>query len=85
MRVQKWGNSLAVKLPHSFAQAFEIKEGDDISLCVAGERCSDVIKPKHAKELLMQLRMFRGRLPESFRFDRVEANLRCAKLAENQK
>ncbi|WP_029146808.1 AbrB/MazE/SpoVT family DNA-binding domain-containing protein [Methylophilus sp. 5] len=85
MRVQKWGNSLAVKLPHNFVQAFEIKEGDDISLCVAGERSSDDIKQEHAKELLMRLRVFRGRLPESFRFDRVEANLHCAKLADNQK
>lgn len=85
MRVQKWGNSLAVKLTHSFVQAFEIKEGDDISLYVAGENSSVVIKQEYAKELLMRLRVFRGRLPESFRFDRVEASLRCAKLSDNQK
>ncbi|WP_292821010.1 AbrB/MazE/SpoVT family DNA-binding domain-containing protein [Methylophilus sp.] len=68
MRVQKRGNSLAVKLPHSFVQAFEIKEGDNISLYVAGERCSDVIKPKHAKEMLMQLRVFRGAIARELSF-----------------
>jgi antitoxin component of MazEF toxin-antitoxin module len=32
MRVAKWGNSLAVRLPASVVDALELKEGDDSKL-----------------------------------------------------
>jgi antitoxin MazE len=38
MRVAKWGNSLAVRLPASVIDALELKEGDEIEIHVAGER-----------------------------------------------
>jgi antitoxin MazE len=76
MQVAKWGNSLAVRLPASVVQALDLKEGEEIDLHVAGERSFEISKRANAKELLTRLRAFRGRLPESFRFDRLEANLR---------
>ena len=30
MRVSKWGNSLAIRLPGSVVQALELKEGDEV-------------------------------------------------------
>lgn len=72
MLVERWGNSLAVRLSDNFVRAFDIKEGDDIGLYVEGQPSSVVIKQKHAKELLMRLRVFRGRLPGSLRLDRLE-------------
>ena len=76
MQVAKWGNSLAVRLPSSVVQALDLKEGEEIDLHVAGERSLEVTKHPNAKELLTRLRKFRGRLPASFRFDRLEANAR---------
>jgi antitoxin MazE len=76
MQVAKWGNSLAVRLPASVVQALDLKEGDEIDLHVAGERSFEVAKQPNAKELLMRLRGLRGRLPEGFRFDRLEAESR---------
>ena len=76
MQVAKWGNSLAVRLPSSVVQALDLKEGEEIDLHVAGERSLEVTKQPNAKELLTRLRKFRGRLPASFRFDRLEANTR---------
>ena len=38
MRVSKWGNSLAVRLPASVAEALALKEGDDIDIVIAGAR-----------------------------------------------
>jgi antitoxin MazE len=76
MQVAKWGNSLAVRLPASVVQALDLKEGEEIDLHVAGERSLEVAKQPNAKELLLRLRALRGRLPESFKFDRLEANTR---------
>lgn len=32
MRIAKWGNSLAVRLPGSVGEALNLKEGDDIKI-----------------------------------------------------
>lgn len=76
MRVAKWGNSLAVRLPTAVVEALTLKEGDDIEIHVAGARSFAVTKRSQARELLAQLRKFRGRLPADFRFDRLEAHER---------
>ena len=76
MRVAKWGNSLAVRLPAKVVEALELQEGDDIEIRVAGAREFDVSRKPGRDELLARLRAFRGRLPPDFRFDREEANAR---------
>ena len=76
MLVSKWGNSLAVRLPSSVVEAMDLKEGDDIAIEVAGPHTFAVARKPGARELLSRLRKFRGRLPEDFRFDRLEANER---------
>lgn len=76
MQVAKWGNSLAVRLPAVVVEALQLKEGDDIEIQVAGERVFDIKKAASSRELLSQLRKFRGRLPADFKFDRLEAHER---------
>ncbi|TMH88757.1 MAG: AbrB/MazE/SpoVT family DNA-binding domain-containing protein [Betaproteobacteria bacterium] len=76
MQVAKWGNSLAVRLPTAVVKALRLKEGDEIEIQVAGARAFEIKKRPSARELLAQLRKFRGRLPEDFKFDRLEANER---------
>jgi antitoxin MazE len=76
MQVAKWGNSLAVRLPAVVVKALRLKEGDEIEIQVAGARAFEINKRPSARELLAQLRKFRGRLPEDFKFDRLEANER---------
>jgi len=76
MRVAKWGNSLAVRLPASVVDALELNEGDEIEIGVAGEREFGVSRKPGRDALLKRLRAFRGRLPADFKFDRDEANAR---------
>jgi antitoxin MazE len=38
MRVAKWGNSLAVRLPESVVKALKLKTGDEIEIVAAGTR-----------------------------------------------
>jgi antitoxin MazE len=76
MRVSKWGNSLAVRLPAAVVEALGLRESDDVILHAARKRTLDIEKSPSAKELLARLRRFRGRLPKDFKFDRPEANER---------
>ena len=76
MLVAKWGNSLAIRLPAAVVEALRLKEGDQIEIEVAGMRRFEIKKRPEARELLAQLRKFRGRLPADFKFDRLAANER---------
>jgi antitoxin MazE len=76
MQVAKWGNSLAVRLPAAVVDALGLKEGDQIEIQVASKQLFAVAKAPEVRDLLTRLRKFRGRLPATFKFDRLEANER---------
>lgn len=76
MRVSKWGNSLAIRLPAAVVDLLELKEGDEIEITLADARRFNVSRKASRAELLKRLREFCGRLPEDFKFDRDEANAR---------
>lgn len=76
MRVAKWGNSLAVRIPSSVADALELREGDEIELHAVDRRELDVARRPTRIELIRHLRTYRGLLPADFTFDREEANAR---------
>jgi antitoxin MazE len=76
MQVSKWGNSLAIRLPASVVEVLRLEEGDSIEIIVADARTFAIKKAKQPRELLADLRKFRGRLPADFHFDRVDANTR---------
>ena len=76
MRVARWGNSLAIRLPASIVELLELKEGDEIDIRVAGNREFNAARQASRAELIERLRKFEGRLPPDFKFDREEANAR---------
>jgi antitoxin MazE len=76
MRVSKWGNSLAVRLPSAVVEALDLKEGDQIEIRIAGERAFEVSRDPSKSRALARLRKLRRPLPAGFLFDREEANAR---------
>ena len=76
MRVAKWGNSLAVRLPQSVVDILGLHEGDSVDIHVLGSRTLEIEKSAARSELLLRLRKYRGRLPPDFKFDRLDANAR---------
>lgn len=78
MRIAKWGNSLAVRLPAKLVQELGLKEGDELSLSVKGEKAVEIEAKKRpsAEELLARVKEIRDKFPASFKFDREEANAR---------
>jgi len=76
MRVSKWGNSLAVRLPDAIVKTLKLKSGDEIEIVVRGARSFEVERDTKRERALARLRALRRPLPKGFRFDRDEANVR---------
>ena len=76
MRVAKWGNSLAIRIPAEVAEALELKEGDEVEVRVAGSRSFDVDRDRRRERAMERIRAARWKLPPDWKFDRDEANAR---------
>jgi antitoxin MazE len=74
MRVSKWGNSLAIRIPDAVVKALKLKQGDQIEIIVSGSRQFQVSRDRTRERALERLRALRKPLPKGFRFDRQEAN-----------
>jgi len=67
-KVQKWGNSLAVRLPREMAEKFELGEGSPV--VIRPERRGIVIKP--AKKQKLSLRELVARITPENRHKEVD-------------
>ena len=79
MKVAKWGNSLAVRLPGAVVQALGLAEGDEVHIEQAQNGALQVSRAPSADELWARLHALRsaGRgLPAGFKLNRDEANER---------
>jgi antitoxin MazE len=76
MRVAKWGNSLAVRIPEAVVKALKLRTGDEIEITISGARRFEVARDKGRQRALERLRALKAPLPRGFRFDRDEANAR---------
>jgi antitoxin MazE len=75
MKVVRWGNSLAVRLPVKLVRELGLAEGDKIELI----RDNDVLRVQRlprTREVLDSLRQFRVRLPANERLGRDDAHRR---------
>ena len=76
MRVAKWGNSLAVRLPAAIVEALDLKAGDDVQINLTDVKSMTVERKPSREELIARLEKYRGRLPADYKFNRDEANER---------
>ena len=76
MRIAKWGNSLAVRIPAEIVEELDLKEGDEIEFRRHGEKLFQVTTKEMNERMRERLRSFRGMIPDDFVFDREEANSR---------
>ncbi len=80
MKVSKWGNSLAIRLPADVVEKLGVKEGDEVySIPGMSEEPAVKLARKPTKEeLRARLAEFRKTVvwPSDYKFDRDEANSR---------
>lgn len=72
MKVARWGNSLAVRLPAAVVEALELKEGDEVEIRVDDPRSLTVAKKPDIEEMFARVRKLRGAMPKDFKFNREE-------------
>lgn len=76
VRVSKWGNSLAIRLPAAVVEALDLKNGDEIEVRIAGPREFEVKRDRSRQAALDRLKKLRRPLPAGFTFERSAANER---------
>jgi antitoxin MazE len=76
MRVSKWGNSLAVRLPAAVVESLALEEGDQIEIRILDKREFGVARDRSAEKAIERMRRLRRPLPPGFTFDRQDANER---------
>lgn len=76
MRVSRWGDSLAVRLPRELVERMGLAEGDEVEVTAAGEQAVTVAKAEDPARFLAQLRALQRPAPPGFRWSREEANAR---------
>jgi antitoxin MazE len=77
MRVSRWGNSLAVRLPKALVDELGLKEGDELNVVAAKKDAIEVeTKEDQRRRALDRMAARNWTLPEGYRFDRDEANER---------
>jgi antitoxin MazE len=74
MKVARWGNSLALRIPKDVAAALDLKEGDEVEVAGGRGKKIEVSRRPGREESIRELRRFRGAMPPDYRFDRDEAN-----------
>jgi antitoxin MazE len=74
MKVARWGNSLAIRIPADVAAALELKEGDDVEITVKEERKIALEKDERRARALARLTELAEKLdlPAGWKFDREE-------------
>ena len=76
MRVAKWGNSLAVRLPSAVVEGLALKEGDQIEIRILGRREFSAVRDRSGEKAIERMRRLRRPLPPGFQWSRQEANER---------
>jgi antitoxin MazE len=76
MRVAKWGNSLAVRLPKALVETLGPKVGDEVDLAPGPNGTIGVGKVDPGAEFLRAMEQFNWPAPDGYKLDRQEANER---------
>jgi antitoxin MazE len=73
MRVSKWGNSLAVRIPAEIVEELGLKEGDEVTFSRKEPNKIVIEAPMSAKDRLAWLEANGSLLPDDYRFSRSDA------------
>ena len=76
MKVAKWGNSLAVRLPAELVERAGLKEGDDVEIVVSAPKTVELTRDQRREEALARIRAANWKLPAGWKMTRDEMNSR---------
>lgn len=72
MRVAKWGNSLAIRIPSEVIEKLALKADEEADIRVTGDNSFEVVRNMRRQQAIEKMRALRFVLPEGYKFDRNE-------------
>ncbi|HVZ84771.1 MAG TPA: AbrB/MazE/SpoVT family DNA-binding domain-containing protein [Terracidiphilus sp.] len=73
MKVAKWGNSLAIRIPAGIAEKAGLKEGDEASIALTAGNVIEIRRDQQRRvEAIEALKKLRVPLPEGYVFRRSD-------------
>lgn len=72
LKVAKWGNSIAVRIPSDVVEKLKISANEEVEIRVTGENSFEVRRDTRRQEAIEKLRSMRFALPDDYVFDRDE-------------
>lgn len=76
MKVAKWGNSLAIRIPAEVVDELGLRPNDDAEIRVTGKHSFEVVRDRRRQEAIEAIRKLARPLPDGYKFNREEANER---------
>ena len=76
MRVAKWGNSLAVRLPKALVEDLDLRAGDEIEVVSKTQGKLIVRRDERRERAVERMRRRAWTVPDGYSFNRGEANER---------
>ena len=76
MRVSKWGNSLAVRLPKALVDDLDLKAGDRLEIVSANRGRLAIARDERRLRAIERMRARALPISDDYAFDRDEANAR---------
>lgn len=76
MKVAKWGNSLAVRLPKSLVEDLGLKPGSELEVVSATPERIALAKDERRERAIERMRARAWSIPGDYAFDREEVNAR---------
>ena len=72
MKLAKWGNSLALRIPAEVVQKLNLAPGEEIQFEITGEHQFQVSRDRRRLEALEAIRKLAKPLPPGYKFNRDE-------------
>jgi antitoxin MazE len=72
LKIAKWGNSLAVRIPADVVEKLGISANEEAEIRVTGEHSFEVTRDRRRMEAIEQMRTMRVVVPDDFVFNRDE-------------
>jgi antitoxin MazE len=76
MKLARWGNSLALRIPAKLVEEMELKEGDEFRLKSFGSIAIHAHKELSRKEAMERIRAMQVPFPPDWKMTREEMNAR---------
>jgi antitoxin MazE len=72
MKLAKWGNSLALRIPAEVVEQLKLAAGEELEIKVIGDNRLEIRRDQRRQQALEELKKLRVQLPENYVFRRSD-------------